>query len=146
MDMFAAQNHGGMMGMIFIDIMTMPGNGPLRGNADVHFMDEAFNARNAFTSSKPNEQLRQCGWGLSGTIKPNRTSFSITGGGGPQYSSPNLLAVLPDGSTTTDTLRQPRDSYNVTARLDHAINKDHAIRTSFDRNASMSRSLGVGGS
>ena len=35
---------------------------------------------------------------LSGTIKPNRTSFSINGGGGSQYSSPNLLAVLPDGT------------------------------------------------
>jgi hypothetical protein len=145
MDMFAAQNHGGMMGMMHIDIMTMPGHGPLRGNTDIHFMDESFNARNAFTSTKPQEQLRQYGWGLSGTIKPNRTSFSINGGGGSQYASPNLLAVLPDGSTTTETIRQPRDSYNVNARLDHAINKDHAIRASFDRNASTSRSLGVGG-
>lgn len=145
MDMFAAQNHGGMTGMMHIDIMTMPGNGPLRGNTDIHFMDESFNARNAFTGTKPEEQLRRYGWGLSGTIKPNRTSFSINGGGGSQYSSPNLLAVLPDGSTTTETIRQPRDSYNVNARLDHAINKDHAIRASFDRNASTSRNMGVGG-
>ena len=42
-------------------------------------------------------------------------------------------------------LQQPRDSYNVNARLDHAINKDHALRASFDRNASTTRNLGVGG-
>jgi hypothetical protein len=145
LDMFAAQNHGGMTGMMFIDIMTMPGNGPLRGNVDFNFLDDALNARNAFTPNKPQEQMRQFGWGLSGTIRPNKTSFSINGGAGSQYSSPNLLAVLPDGSTTTATLRQPRDSYNVTARIDHAITKDHALRASFDRDASTSGNLGVGG-
>lgn len=145
MDMFAAQNHGGMMGMTFIDIMTTPGNGPMRGNVDVHFLDDAFNARNPFAPSKGAEQLRQYGYGLSGTIKPNSTSFSVTGGGGSQYASPNLLAVLPDGRTATEAVRQPRDSFNLNARLDQVINKDHALRASFDRTSSISRNLGVGG-
>ncbi|MCX6551937.1 MAG: carboxypeptidase regulatory-like domain-containing protein [Acidobacteria bacterium] len=145
MDMFAAQNHGGMSGMMFIDIMTMPGNGPLRGNVDFNFLDEALNARNAFTPTKADEQLRQTMFGVSGTIRPNKTGFSINAGVGSQYSSPNLLAVLPDGTTTTDTIRQPRDSYNLNARIDHAINKDHALRVSVDRDASTTENLGVGG-
>ncbi len=145
MDMFAAQNHGGMQGMMFIDIMTQPGNGPLSGGVDVHFLDDAFNARNVFAATKPDEQLRQVGFNLSGTLQPNRTSFSINGGVGSQYSSPNLLARLPDGSTVTDTIRQPRDSYNFNVRLDHAINKDHAARVSFMRDASTSSNMGVGG-
>jgi hypothetical protein len=145
MDMFAAQNHGGMMGMLFIDIMTMPGNGPLRGNVDVHLMDEAMNARNAFTPRKADEQLRQVGYGLSGTIRPNRTAFSVNGGASSQYTSPNLLAVLPDGSTLTDTLRQPRDTFTLNVRLDHAITKEHALRMSLDRDTSEARNLGVGG-
>lgn len=145
MDMFAAQNHGGMMGMMHIDIMTMPGGGPLRGSLDGHFMDDGLNARNVFTPRKPDEQLRQYGYSLAGTIKPNRTSFSINGGGGSQYSSPNLLAVLADGTTATDTIRQPRNSYNVGVRIDHAINKDHALRLSVDLDGSTSRNLGVGG-
>ena len=145
LDMFAAQNHGGMSGMMFIDIMTMPGSGPLRGSVDFNFLDDALNARNPFTSTKPQEQLKRYGASLSGTITPNRTSFSINGGSSTQYTSPNLLAVLPNGSTVTDTLRQPRDSYNINARFDHAINKDHAVRASFDRDSSTSRSLGVGG-
>lgn len=145
LDMFAAQNHGGMSGMMFIDIMTMPGNGPLRGSVDGHLMDDVLNARNPFTSAKPQEQLRQYGLGLSGTITPNKTSFSISGGSTSQYTSPNLLAVLPDGSTITNTLRQPRASYNFNARLDHAMTRDHALRLSFDRDANSSHDLGVGG-
>jgi hypothetical protein len=145
MDMFAAQNHGGMSGMHFIDIMTMPGNGPLRGNLDFNFQDESLNARNPFTPVKGAEQLRQYGYTLAGTIVPNRTSFSVTGGGGWQYISPNLLAVLPDGRTATDTVRQPRDTLDLSVRFDHAINKDHALRASYDRTSFTSRNLGVGG-
>ena len=146
MDMFAAQNHGGMSGMMFIDIMTMPGMGPLRGSADFNFLDESLNARNAFTPEKADEQLRQYGFSLSGTIKPNKTSFSVFGGGGYQYTTPNLYAVAPDGSTYTDTrLRQPRDSFNVNGRLDHAITKDHAVRVSVDFDTSNTDNLGVGG-
>ncbi len=145
MDMFAAQNHGGMSGVMFIDIMTMPGMGPLRGSTDVNFLDESLNARNAFTPVKPDEQLRQIGFSLSGTIRPGKTSFSLNGGSSSQYTSPNLLAVRPDGTTVTDTLRQPRTGFNASARLDHAITKDHAARLSVDVDTSRTRNLGVGG-
>ena len=145
MDMFAAQNHGGMSGVMFIDIMTMPGMGPLRGSTDVNFLDESLNARNAFTPVKAEEQLRQIGFSLSGTIRPGKTSFSLNGGSSSQYTSPNLLAVLPDGTTATDVLRQPRTGFNVSARVDHAITKDHAARLSVDADSSRTRNLGVGG-
>jgi len=145
MDMFAAQNHGGMSGMMFIDIMTGPGSGPLRGSVDFNFLDDLFNARNVFTAARPAEQMRRFGFNLFGTIVPNKTSFSINGGGGSQYTSPNLLAVLPDGSRANDTIRQPRDSFNLSLRLDHAINKDHAARLSVDYDTSQSGNLGVGG-
>ncbi len=145
MDMFAAQNHGGMAGVVFIDIMTMPGNGPMRGNVDFNFLDDALNARNAFTPEKGDEQVRLWAYGLSGTIRPNKTAFSINGGVGSQYTSANLFAVLPDGSVVADSARQPRDSYNLAIRLDHAFNKDHALRASYDREAATNRNLGVGG-
>ncbi len=144
MDMFAAQNHGGMNGMMFIDIMTMPGMGPLRGNADFNFMDDALNARNAFTPVKGQEQLRQLNYSLAGTIKQNVASFSINGGVGSQYSSPNLYAKLPDGTTSDQSIRQPRDTFTLTSRVDYAFNKDHAMRASFDRSSSNARMLGVG--
>lgn len=145
MDAFAAQNHGGMNGMMFIDIMTQPGAGPLRGSIDGSFQDDALNARNPFTPVKGDEQVRQYGMALSGTIRPNKTSFSMNAGGTTQYTSPNLLAVLPDGSTISDSLRMPSDSVNFNGRLDHAINGEHAIRASFDRHSRDTRNQGVGG-
>jgi len=145
LDMFAAQNHGGMNGAMFIDIMTGPGNGPLRGSVDLHFLDDALNAKNPFATTKPDEQLRQGGLSLSGTITPDKTSFSLNVNGTSQYTSPNLFAVLADGTTVADTLRQPRDGYNVSARIDHSLTKDHVLRASFDSNTSKARDLGVGG-
>ena len=46
--------------------------GPLRGSTDVNFLDESLNARNAFTPEKADEQLRQYGFSLSGTITPEQ--------------------------------------------------------------------------
>lgn len=145
MDAFAAQNHGGMNGMMFIDIMTQPGAGPIRGSVDMSFQDDALNARNPFTPVKGDEQLRQYGMSLSGTLRPNKTSFSMNFGGTDQYTSPNLLAVLPDGTTVSDALRSPADAMNFNGRIDHALNQDHAIRASFDRISRESRNQGIGG-
>jgi hypothetical protein len=144
MDMFAAQNHGGMSGAIHIDIMTMPGNGPLRANVDMNYMDDALNARNAFSPEKGAEQVQQYGYSLSGTIKPNKASFWINGGVGTQYTAPIILAALPTGDTANRNTKQPRDSYNISGRVDYAFTKDHAMRASFDRSWSESRNLGVG--
>lgn len=146
LDQYAAQNHGGSMGgTMFIDIMTMPGAGPLRGSADLSFNDSRMNARNPFAPVKGEEQLRQYAMVLSGTIRPHKTSFSFNAGGTSQYSSPNMLAVLADGSTMTDALRMPTDVLNVTARLDHAINSEHALRLSLSRTERETRNQGVGG-
>jgi hypothetical protein len=142
--MFAAQNHGGMSGALYIDIMTMPGGGPMRGSLDFNFLDDALEARNPMVPTKGEEQLRQAGFTLSGTIKPNKTSFSMSAGGVSQYFSSNVLAALPDGTRLAEALRQPQDRWNFNARLDHAINKDHAVRLSFDRTNTEQRNLGVG--
>ena len=53
-DLFAAENHGG--GMVFVDITTRPGGGPLRGSVDFTFRDESLNARNAFAPRLGPEQ------------------------------------------------------------------------------------------
>ena len=52
MDSMAAQNHGGLGGMMHIDIMTQPGLGPTRGSVDFAFRDDALNARNPFADDQ----------------------------------------------------------------------------------------------
>ena len=77
-DMFAAENHGG--GMVFVDIVTQPGLGPLRGGLDFTFRDDSLNARNAFVDEKGPEQTQQYTFNLSGTLLKERTSFSCPPG------------------------------------------------------------------
>lgn len=144
MDMFAAQNHGGMNGALFIDIMTMPGAGPLRGSVEFNFLNDALNARNAMTASKGDEQLRQVGFSLSGTITPNRTSFSMSASAASQYFSSNVYALVAGGQLFSTPVRQPQDRWNVSARVEHALTKDHAVRLSFERTDMEQRNLGVG--
>ena len=108
MDMFAAQNHGGLQGMMFIDVMTQPGNGPLRGSADLTFRDEALNARNPFTPVKGEESMKQGGGSISGTIVPNKSSFWLTAQKARLLDSGNLLAAGPD-ATLAAPIQRPID-------------------------------------
>jgi hypothetical protein len=142
--MFAAQNHGGLQGMHFIDIMTQPGNGPLRGSIDATFRDDALNARNPFTPAKGDEAVRQGGGSLSGTLVPNESSFSVNVQQGSLYNSGSLLAQLPSGPIA-EPVRQPSERTFVNARFDQAITPDHMLRFSFQRTAAENRNLGVGG-
>jgi hypothetical protein len=144
MDQIAAQNHGGLNGLLFIDIMTQPGNGPLRGSLDFTFRDDAMNAKNPFTPVKGQESLKQGGFSLSGSIVPNKSSFSLQLQRADQFDTTNLLAALPDG-TVAAPIRRPTDRLNVFARFDQSITKDHMARFSFTRTATTLDNLGVGG-
>jgi hypothetical protein len=144
MDMFAAQNHGGLQGMIFIDIMTQPGNGPLRGSADYAHRDDALNARNPFTPVKGDESMKQGGGSLSGTIVPDKSSFFVTAQKARLFDTGNVLAALP-GTTIAQPVQRPVDRMNFNGRFDQALNRDHMLRFSFQRNATDLDNLGVGG-
>jgi hypothetical protein len=144
MDMFAAQNHGGMQGMHFIDVLTQPGNGPIRGTLDATFRDDALNARNPFTPEKGDEGMRQAGASIGGTIVPNKSSFFVSVQQGDLYNSGNLLAELPSG-LVAQAVRQPTERWFLNARFDHGLTPDHMLRFSFQRTGVESRNLGVGG-
>jgi hypothetical protein len=139
--LFAAENHSA--GHSFVDISTQPGLGPIRGSMDFSFRDESLNARNAFQPTKGPEQTQQYNLNLSGTLLKERTSFSLSAGGASLYDSANIFAAVPSRSLAAP-IRRPADRLNVSLRLDHAINKAHTLRGSFQQNGSDSRNLGVG--
>jgi len=140
---FAAENHSA--GHSFIDIATQPGLGPLRGGMDMTFRDDSLNARNAFQSEKGPEQTQQYNVNLSGTIFKDRTSFSLAAGGASLYDSANIYAAVPGASSRSAVVRRPSDRMNVNLRIDHAINKSHTLRGSFQQNDGTQENLGVGG-
>jgi hypothetical protein len=139
--MFAAENHSG--GHTFVDIVTQPGIGPLRGGFDFTFRDDAMNARNAFQPTKGPEQTQQYTFNLNGTLIKNRTSFSLVAGGASLYDSANVYASLPNG-TRAAPIRRPADRINFNGRLDHALTKAHTLRASFQQNNDDQRNLGIG--
>jgi hypothetical protein len=141
--MFAAENHSA--GHSFIDISTQPGLGPLRGGMDMTFRDDALNARNAFQATKGPEQTQQYNVNLSGTIFKDRTSFSLAAGGASLYDSANIYAAVPGANSLSTAVRRPSDRMNVNLRIDHAINKSHTLRGSFQQNDGSQHNLGVGG-
>jgi Carboxypeptidase regulatory-like domain len=140
-DLFAAENHGG--GMVFVDIHTRPGGGPLRGTVDFTFRDEALNARNAFAPREAAEQQHNGTITLNGSLIKDRTGFSFTTNGVNAYDSKTLNAVLPE-RTVSGSVRRPADRANFSARLDHAIDASRTLRASYQRNGTRSENLGVG--
>jgi hypothetical protein len=139
--MFAAENHSG--GRSFVDISTQPGLGPMRGSMDFSFRDESLNARNAFQPVKGPEQAQQYTLNLSGTLLQERTSFSLSTGIAALYDSANIYAAVP-GRGVAAPIRRPADRLNFNLRVDHALNKSHTLRGSFQQNGSDLRNLGVG--
>lgn len=141
-DAYAAENH--TSGMVFVDIVTQPGMGPLRGSMDFLFRDDSLNARNAFTPEKGPEQTQQYTLNLSGTLRKERTSFSLSATGTTLYDSANVYAGTLNG-VHTNAIRRPSDRLNFNGRLDHALNNAHTLRANVQTNANQAWNLGVGG-
>ena len=141
-DAYAAENH--MAGMVFVDIATQPGMGPLRGSMDFLFRDDSLNARNAFVPEKGPEQTQQYTMNLSGTLRKERTSFSLSATGTTLYDSANIFADTTEG-LQNNSVRRPSDRLNFNGRLDHAINTSHTLRANVQTNANQAWNLGVGG-
>ncbi len=140
-DLFAAENHGGSM--VFVDIQTLPGGGPLRGSVDFTFRDESLNARNAFAPIEAAEQQHNGTFTLNGSLIKNRTGFSLTTNGVSAYDSKTLNAITPD-RPVSGSIRRPADRANFSARIDHALSNSRALRASYQRSGSSSGNLGVG--
>ena len=139
--MFGAENHSA--GHTFVDIATQPGIGPMRGSMEFSFRDESLNARNAFQSEKGPEQTQQYNLNLSGTLLKDRTSFSLSAGRASLYDSAYIYAAVP-GRGVDAPVRRPSNRLNFNLRVDHALNKAHSLRGSFQQNDNDLRTLGVG--
>jgi hypothetical protein len=144
-DAFAAENHNA--GGLFIDIITQPGLGPLRGGVRYNLRDGAVSGRSPFTQVKGPERMQQFGTNFSGTLVKDRASFSLSLNGSTSFETPNLYVALPDGTRSEALLsvRQPRHNANVFAVLDYAVTRDQTLRFNYSQNDSTQHNLGVGG-
>ena len=142
-DQFAAEVAN--PGSTFVDVVTQPGIGPIRGGLNVTFRDEALMSRNPFVTTKGPEQIRTFGGNLGGALVQGKTSFSLNANGQSQYVTP-ILNVATSTGTRRETLgvRQPQESVNVNGLLDHAITTNQTLRVSASTNRIALKNLGVG--
>jgi hypothetical protein len=141
MNPYSADNHEA--NFISVDILTKPGVNNWHGSANFGFRDESLNARNAFAPFRAPEQFRRFGFTLDGPLWKNRTSLFLNADGNNAYESKTIVAALADGPFN-DVIRRPSKSLNLSARVEHALNKTHTLRTEYQRNASRLDNLGVG--
>src|SRR3954470_16422355 len=105
-DAFAAENHNA--GAFFVDIVTQPGIGPIRGQTFYHIRDGSMTGKSPFVATKGPERLHEAGLSIGGTLKEQKASFSLRFNGQTQFETPNLNAALPGGTLSQALpLRQP---------------------------------------
>ena len=122
-DPFAAENHGGGM--------------------NLNFADDALNARTATQPSKGDERTQMLGFNLSGTIIPQKTSFSLSANGASNYAASEVFARTLDGPVAF-SFRQPNETFSFNGRVDHAVSKSHTLRANLMA-SQVEREGGVGG-
>lgn len=143
-DAFAAENHAA--GGVFIDIVTQPGIGPLRGGFNTRLRAGGLSATSPFVTRKGPEQLQNYNVNIGGTIKPEVSSFSVNFSTNYAYDTPILRVALPNGSTVSETFGQrvPQNNFSVSALVDYALTKDQTLRFGVSGSRFTSDHLGVG--
>jgi hypothetical protein len=142
-DAFAAENH--YAGGTWVDIITQPGMGPIRGSTRFTFYDSLFDGNNPLVPEKGPAQSRNFSVNLSGALRKEKAGFSISAYGTNSYTTPNLYLAVPAGQVATNiNLRQPDNSLYVYGSLDYALTKDQTLRMTFSTNGTKQENLGVG--
>ncbi len=143
-DTFPAENHSADRDGI--DIVTQAGVGPIRGGFSTRVRDSVFSGNNPFVDVKAPERTQNFDANLGGTIRPNKSSFSLFMGGRKQFDTPVATYITETGSKQSALLgRRPNDGWNINGMLDYALTTQHMLRVGYSRNQSSRSNLGIGG-
>jgi hypothetical protein len=142
-DQFAAETE--QPGSTFVDVITQPGIGPIRGGANWSFRDGSMSARSPFTPTKGPEQIRGYGFNIGGAIVKQVSNFSIAVNGQNNFTTPNLNVATSTGPRfDVLNMRQPFNNVNVNALADYALTKDQTLRFGYSQNNNSRENQGVG--
>ena len=143
-DQFAAESQN--PGDTFVEVITAPGIGPIRGGFNANVRASGLSSRNPFAPEKGPDHNQRFGFNVGGALKENKSSFSINFNHSLNYTAPTLNVVAPGGGTRTETLRlrTPAESYNVALFVDYALTRDQTLRFGYYDNDNVRRNVGVG--
>ena len=142
-DAFAAENHGA--GGLFVDIITQPGVGRIRGGSNFRLRDGDLSGRSPFTPTKGPETIKNYNLNFSGSVIPQRAGFSFGISGQRSFDTPNLNVALP-GLMRSEALplKAARDNSFVNGSFDYAITRDQTLRVGYNHNNFKNGNLGIG--
>jgi hypothetical protein len=142
-DAFAAEFHAA--GGIFIDIITQPGQGSMRGGTQMRLRDGSMSGRSPFTAVRGPERTQDYQFFLGGALIRDRLGYNINLNGTTSFETPNINAALPSGIRSEAMLvRMPREFVNVNANVDYALTRDQVLRVGFNRNTNLFQNQGIG--
>jgi hypothetical protein len=143
-DQFAAEFHSA--GGVSIEIITQPGLGPLRYNANGAMRGGDLSARSPFVESKGPEENERYGFGVGGGLIKNKSTFYAGVFGTTAFDTPNLNAAVPGGTVAQPLdLRAQHDNLFVNAQADYALTLDQTLRFAYNLTRFTNGNLGVGG-
>jgi hypothetical protein len=142
-DGFAAENH--TAGSTFVDVITQPGIGALRGTVRYAFYDSSMDGQNPLVPKKGPGRDSMISGTIGGSLVKERASFSLSFYNDSSYRTPNLYAATPSGTRAENLdLRVPYSEQYVYGNFDYAVTRDQTLRVYFYRDSESYGNQGVG--
>lgn len=140
-DPFAAEYHES--GRARVEIITKPGDGPIRNDLSLAFRNNEWDSRNALAPARGEGQTKRWGWSIEGPIVKGKTGFSLSLRGIDQFDVQTIRANAPTGFVS-DLVTQPTTRLNIDFNVEHVLSETQTLRMSYDRNTASRSNLGVG--
>jgi len=143
-DQFAPEFHAA--GGVNIEIITQPGQGPVRMNVGYRMLGDNLTGRSPFTPERGPESNQNLNLGVFGTLVKNKSSFNVFFNGINQAQTPNINAINVNGANRAEAMRiqQKTEGFNVNANLDYAVTIDQTLRFALAVNTNNTDNLGIG--
>jgi hypothetical protein len=142
-DQFAAET--AQPGSTFVDVVTQPGVGPIRGSLSYTLRDPSSTGKSRFSPVRAPEEFTNLAGNASGSLVRNKTSVSANLNRVSTIVRPILNAALPEGTRAeTLDLEQPNTQFSTNVLVDHAITRDQTLRVGFNSGLFRIENLGVG--
>src|SRR5262249_23722912 len=128
-----------------IEIVTKPGGKDYSGTLNFRFRDSDFNARNAFATTKPEEQRRTFEGSFGGPIPNTKaTSFQVSGSYAAEDNQSIIYAFTPSGPLNAN-IATPQLNLPATGPGNHAQGDKHVEALRFSHLHEEYINQGVGG-
>jgi hypothetical protein len=142
-DQFAAESE--IAGSTFVDVVTQPGIGPVRGGVSLLGRADAISGRSPFVEKRGVDQSWVYVGNIAGSLRREQSGFSLNVNVQRQYAAPNLNAVLPTGPVAQAlNLRQTNNQVTVYGLIDTTITTNQVLRIGISQNSYTADNLGIG--